>query len=76
MTINELPLHYRNVFELSGKSYNDIAAILNLPLGTVKSRLHRARKMMSKKTMESNNDHMAGADAQSDQGIRSHTNIG
>lgn len=33
--------------ELEEKSYEDIALILNIPAGTVKSRLHRARKELA-----------------------------
>ncbi|HTR78210.1 MAG TPA: sigma-70 family RNA polymerase sigma factor [Gemmatimonadaceae bacterium] len=45
-TVARLPEHHREVFvlrELEGKSYEDIAAITNCNLGTVKSRLNRAR---------------------------------
>lgn len=41
-----LPVHHREVFvlrELEGKSYEEIAAITSCNLGTVKSRLNRAR---------------------------------
>jgi len=44
--VNELPEHHRLVFvlrELEGKSYEDIAEITGCRLGTVKSRLNRAR---------------------------------
>ncbi len=42
----QLPEHHRQVFvlrELEGKSYEEIAEITNTNLGTVKSRLNRAR---------------------------------
>jgi RNA polymerase sigma-70 factor (ECF subfamily) len=45
-TVDELPEHHRLVFrlrELEGKSYEEIADITGVNLGTVKSRLHRAR---------------------------------
>lgn len=44
--ITRLPEHHREVFvlrELEGKSYEDIAQITDCNLGTVKSRLNRAR---------------------------------
>jgi RNA polymerase sigma-70 factor (ECF subfamily) len=44
--VKELPEHYRKVFELrerEGRSYDEIAEITGLKLGTVKSRLSRAR---------------------------------
>src|SRR5687768_17290513 len=45
-TVEELPAHHQLVFrlrELEGKSYEEIAEITGVNLGTVKSRLHRAR---------------------------------
>ena len=45
-TVELLPEHHQLVFrlrELEGKSYEEIAEITGVNLGTVKSRLHRAR---------------------------------
>src|SRR5690349_18705888 len=45
-SVARLPVHHREVFvlrELEGKSYEDIAEITHCNLGTVKSRLNRAR---------------------------------
>jgi RNA polymerase sigma-70 factor, ECF subfamily len=45
-TVSKLPEHHREVFvlrELEGKSYEEIAEITDCNLGTVKSRLNRAR---------------------------------
>ncbi|HYD55182.1 MAG TPA: sigma-70 family RNA polymerase sigma factor [Gemmatimonadaceae bacterium] len=45
-TVAQLPEHHRHVFvlrELEGKSYEEIAEITDCNLGTVKSRLNRAR---------------------------------
>ena len=44
--VQRLPVHHREVFvlrELEGKSYEEIAEITGVHLGTVKSRLNRAR---------------------------------
>jgi RNA polymerase sigma-70 factor (ECF subfamily) len=49
--IAELPEDYRLVVMLSlveGFSYQEIADIVDLQLGTVKSRLHRGRKLLQK----------------------------
>lgn len=45
-SVAKLPVHHREVFvlrELEGKSYEEIAEITHCNLGTVKSRLNRAR---------------------------------
>lgn len=50
--INSLPPRYRHVIVLrhkEEKSYEEISEILNLPLGTVKARIFRAREMLNKK---------------------------
>jgi len=47
--ILRLPVHYREVLvlcELNGLSYEDAAAIVRCPVGTVRSRLSRARQML------------------------------
>jgi RNA polymerase sigma-70 factor (ECF subfamily) len=46
-TVSRLTTHHREVFvlrELEGKSYEEIADIMHCNLGTVKSRLNRARQ--------------------------------
>jgi RNA polymerase sigma-70 factor (ECF subfamily) len=51
-TVEELPKHHRLVFrlrELEGKSYEEIAEITGVNLGTVKSRLHRARNSFAQR---------------------------
>ncbi|RMH81582.1 MAG: sigma-70 family RNA polymerase sigma factor [Calditrichaeota bacterium] len=50
--IASLPPRYRHVIVLrhkEEKSYEEIAEILKLPLGTVKARIFRAREMLNKK---------------------------
>ncbi len=50
--INELPEEFRIVIllrDVEEKSYQEIAAILKVPEGTVKSRIHRAREILKKK---------------------------
>ena len=51
-TVDELPEHHRLVFrlrELEGKSYEEISEITGVNLGTVKSRLHRARNSFAQR---------------------------
>ena len=48
-SLNQLPNHYRSVVLLVDVyefGYKEAAAILSLPIGTVMSRLHRARNML------------------------------
>ena len=45
--LSELPEKYRQVlvlYYMQQKSYDDVAAILGVPMGTVKTNLHRAKK--------------------------------
>lgn len=47
--LDRLPTHYRTVVDLvdvQGLAYKEAADLLDIPLGTVMSRLHRARKIM------------------------------
>ncbi|MCH9683542.1 MAG: sigma-70 family RNA polymerase sigma factor [Deltaproteobacteria bacterium] len=47
--LDALPGHYREVVELvdlQGHAYKEAAQSLDIPLGTVMSRLHRARRLM------------------------------
>jgi RNA polymerase sigma-70 factor (ECF subfamily) len=49
--INSLPEKYKKVIELRHKeelSYEEISEILNLPIGTVKAHLFRARELLNK----------------------------
>ncbi|MCU1382670.1 MAG: polymerase sigma factor, sigma-70 family [Acidobacteria bacterium] len=49
--IDELPEKYRAVitlYHLQGKQYEEIATVLNLPLGTVKTHLFRAKEQLRK----------------------------
>ncbi len=52
---DELPPHYRAIIVLRHQeqlSYEEIAEMLELPLGTVKARIHRARAMMKEKLIK------------------------
>lgn len=55
--IDTLPEDFREIIilrELDGLSYEEIATLLELELGTVKSRLSRARAKLSEKLVEQN----------------------
>ena len=54
--IDSLPEHYRIVVMMRHQqdmSYEEIAAALELPLGTVKARIHRAREILKRRIEES-----------------------
>ena len=47
--LSKLPSKMKDVFllcDLEGYTYEEIAELLNVPIGTVRSRLHRARKIL------------------------------
>ena len=49
--VADLPPHYRSIILLrhdQDMSYEEIATVLDLPLGTVKARIHRARNLITK----------------------------
>jgi RNA polymerase sigma-70 factor (ECF subfamily) len=53
--LDKLPVRYRQavtLFYMEDKSYEQTAASLGLPLGTVKALLHRARKRLIELTQE------------------------
>ncbi len=57
--IGDLPPHYRAIILLRHDqelSYEEIATILDLPLGTVKARIHRARNLVVKMLHERSYD--------------------
>lgn len=53
--VESVPAHFRSVFlliTLGDLSYQEVSAILGCPLGTVMSRLHRARMMIREKLVQ------------------------
>jgi RNA polymerase sigma factor (sigma-70 family) len=53
--VDSLPEDFRVVFllcDMEDFSYEDISKILNIPIGTVRSRLHRGRNALKAKLME------------------------
>lgn len=53
--LNDLPVDFRTAIilcDLEGFSYEEIAAITDIPVGTMRSRLHRARNLLKEKLRE------------------------
>ncbi len=58
--INSLPLDFRTVIllcDIEGFTYEEIASIIDVPIGTVRSRLFRARNLLKEKLMDYARDH-------------------
>ena len=52
LALEDLPEHYRMpilLADVEGFAYKEIAEILDVPIGTVMSRLHRGRKQLQKR---------------------------
>ncbi|MEL6865848.1 MAG: sigma-70 family RNA polymerase sigma factor [Bacteroidota bacterium] len=50
--VNALPVDFRTVIllcDIEGFTYEEISKIIDIPIGTVRSRLHRARNMLKEK---------------------------
>lgn len=50
--LNSLPIDFRTVIilcDIEGFTYEEMAKILDIPIGTVRSRLHRARQLLKDK---------------------------
>ena len=55
IAINSLPVDFRTVIllcDIEGFTYEEISKIIDIPIGTVRSRLHRARNMLKEKLKE------------------------
>lgn len=55
IALNRLPIDFKTVIllcDIEGFSYEDIAKIIDIPIGTVRSRLHRARNMLKESLKE------------------------
>jgi RNA polymerase sigma-70 factor (ECF subfamily) len=53
--LNQLPVHYRTIitlYHLDDLNYEEISEITGLPMGTVKSHLFRARKLLKDKLLQ------------------------
>ena len=67
--LRELPEEYRLVLLLTAiedLSFKEVAAVLSCPIGTVMSRLHRARRLMQEKLTGSSRGHDVAADVSSE----------
>jgi RNA polymerase sigma-70 factor (ECF subfamily) len=55
IALNRLPIDFKTVIllcDVEGFSYEEIAKIIDIPIGTVRSRLHRARNMLKESLKE------------------------
>lgn len=53
--MNAIPLEFRTIIllcDIEGFTYEEISKIIDIPIGTVRSRLHRARKLLREKLRE------------------------
>lgn len=53
--MEELPSHYRMVVSLyyiEDRKYREITEIMNLPMGSVKTYLHRAKQFLRQRVLE------------------------
>jgi RNA polymerase sigma-70 factor (ECF subfamily) len=60
MAINSLPLDFRTVIllcDIEGFTYEEIASIIDVPIGTVRSRLFRARNLLKEKLTQYAKEH-------------------
>ncbi len=55
VALNRLPIDFKTVIllcDIEGFTYEEIAKIIDIPIGTVRSRLHRARNMLKESLKE------------------------
>jgi RNA polymerase sigma factor (sigma-70 family) len=55
VAINNLPIDFKTVIllcDIEGFTYEEISKIIDIPIGTVRSRLHRARNMLKESLKE------------------------
>jgi RNA polymerase sigma-70 factor (ECF subfamily) len=67
--LNSLPVDFRTVIilcDLEGFTYEEMAKVLDIPIGTVRSRLHRARNFLKEKLERYANKMGYGNDSDSD----------
>jgi len=54
IALNSLPVDFKTVVllcDIEGFTYEEMAVIIDIPIGTVRSRLHRARKMLKQELL-------------------------